>query len=95
MPELKILQGSENRLPVTLQAPDAGSTGANKQTKILRALVVFAPLATEVVYGLTGKWLAKTNISGVVSRKLKDSEATNARCEVYLTHISRKAKSNY
>jgi hypothetical protein len=65
MPESKNSPEKESRLPAVVPANRTSSKSAGKRGGIIGALAVFAPLAVEVIYGLTRKWLAETTTSGV------------------------------
>ena len=62
MPESESSQAIQNKLPVPI-SDSRKLTPVGKKSKIIGALAVFAPLAVEVVYGLTRKWLGETSIS--------------------------------
>ena len=64
MPESKSSPEKHSRLPAVV--PDSQSKPDGKKTGILGALAVFAPLAVEVIYGLTRKWLTETTNSPTV-----------------------------
>ena len=68
MPESKNLPQKESRLPAVVptsstQASNASST-AVRRLGFMSALDALAPLAVEVIYGLTKKWLYETTNSG-------------------------------
>jgi LPS O-antigen subunit length determinant protein (WzzB/FepE family) len=63
MPESRSLREKKSRFPKVVPAAKVPSTAVSKKTGILGALAVFAPLAVEVIYGLTRKWLAEIIIS--------------------------------
>lgn len=75
MPELKSLPERESRIPAIVPASKTLSKTVNRRTGILEALAVFAPLAIEVIYGITRKWLAGTVGSNAVS-KTSDKKET-------------------
>ena len=73
MAELKSLRGEESRLPAVTSAyktpsTRAGSAAISSRSVITAALASLAPLAIEIIYGLTKKWLSDTTGSGTVSR---------------------------
>ena len=68
MPESKNSQEKESRLPTVVPAARTPSTQVSKKTGIFSVLAIFAPLAVEVIYGFTRKWLAETTISRPVSQ---------------------------
>lgn len=74
MPESRSLLEKESKLPAVVPAPRSPSTSANKRTGVLGALAVFAPLAVEVIYGLTRKWLAETTIDKPLSKTADKKE---------------------
>ena len=61
MPESGNLQVSGSKLPAILDATGT-RTGISRRTAILRSMAVFGPLAVEVIYALTRKWLAEATI---------------------------------
>ena len=62
MPESGDLQVSGSKLPAKVDATDTRPVRVIGRTGILRSLAVFGPLAAEVIYGLTRKWLAESTI---------------------------------
>jgi hypothetical protein len=54
MPESRSLQEKKNSLPTIVTA--SGTPSA--RNKVIGALAIFAPMAVEVIYGLTRKWLS-------------------------------------
>jgi hypothetical protein len=73
MAELKSLQGEESRLPAVVSASKtpstrAGSAAVSRRSAITAALASLAPLAIEIIYGLTQKWFSDATGSGAVSR---------------------------
>ena len=67
MSGLKSLPEKGSRLPAVIPVSRSPSAAGNKRTGILGALAVFTPLAVEMVYGLTRKWLSETTASKGVS----------------------------
>ena len=74
MPELRNSPEKESRLPAVVPASQTTSKSVSKRTGIMGALAIFAPLAVEVIYGLTRKWLSETTTDKTVGKTTDKKE---------------------
>ena len=100
MAELESLQGKESRLPAVVSGSKtpstlAGSTAVSRRSVITAALASLAPLAIEVIHGLTRKWLSDTTSSGAVSRIPGESGVVNSGQTMASSQPSGTARSRW
>ena len=69
MPESRSLKEKKNDLPAFEATPGTLST----RNRVIGALAIFAPLAVEVIYSLTRKWLSAT--TGEISSETSEQGA--------------------
>ena len=84
MSESRSLPEKESRLPTVISAfstptTNTDSTTVSKRAGFISILAALTPLAVEVIYGLTRKWLYETTSSGAVSRTSANRDAVNSQ----------------